>query len=95
VKVAAIGNALGPILQTVLHRTSSKLLLQPGLADWQHEEELGERVAEQIDEAKEKWAGDDNRGWGNSTPKSPQSNHEKQAFRPFQGVGQKIKDLRR
>jgi hypothetical protein len=69
---------------------------QPGvLADWQHEEELGERVAEQIDEAKEKWAGDDNRGWGNSTPKNPQSNHEKQAFRPFQGVGQKIKDLRR
>jgi hypothetical protein len=65
------------------------------LADWQHEEELGERVAEQIDEAKEKWAGDDDRGWGNRTPESPQTNHEKQAFRPFQGVGQKIKNLRR
>ena len=65
------------------------------LAAWQSDEELGERVAEQIEEAKEKWGGDDNQGWGSRTAEGHQTNHEKQAFRPFQGVGQKIKDLRR
>lgn len=53
------------------------------------------RVAERYDEVKDNLVRDDNRGWNIGPPEGQPSEPGKQAFQPFQGVREKIEDLRR
>lgn len=65
------------------------------LANWQSDDPFEERVTEQLGEVKDRLVEDDNQAWNTKPTKDQQTTKDKQAFRPFRDVSQKVKGLLR